>query len=77
MGRGHIFREVVKASEQDSLEMLVDLFDWLDGLECQPTSEVVSRYEEFQDMAANVIGLLANFLRKIMEKGILKVRAIL
>ena len=27
------FREAVKASEQDALEMLVDLFDWLDGLE--------------------------------------------
>jgi len=27
------FREVVKASEQDALEMLVGLFDWLDGLD--------------------------------------------
>ena len=58
---------MVKASEQDSLEMLVNLFDWLDSLERQPTSEVVSRSEEFQDMAANVIGLLTNLLRKIME----------
>ena len=45
MGQEHIFREVVKASEQDTLEMLVELFDWLDSLDPQPTSEVVSRYE--------------------------------
>ena len=68
MGQGHIFREVVKASEQDALEMLVDLFDWLDGLEPQPTSEVVSRYEKLQVIATNVTGRLANFLRKITEK---------
>ena len=69
MSQGHIFREVVKTSEQDTLDMLVDLLDWLDGLEPQPTSEVVSRYKKLQDIAANVIGPLANFLRKVMEKG--------
>ena len=26
-------RKAVKASEQDTLEMLVDFFDWLDSLE--------------------------------------------
>ena len=57
--------------------MLVDLFDWLDGLEPQPTSEVVSRYEKLQDIAANVIGPLADFLRKVIEKGIWKVRVLL
>lgn len=34
-------RIAVKAGEEDALEMLVDLFDWLDGLEPQPTTEVV------------------------------------
>ena len=57
--------------------MLVDLFDWLESLEPQPTSEVVSRCEKLQGIAANVIGPLANFMRKFMEKGIRKVRAIL
>ena len=77
MGKGHFFREAVKASEQDTLETLVDLFDWLDGLEPQPTSEVVSRYEKLQGIAASVIDPLANFLRKVLEKGIRKVSMIL
>ena len=33
MRQGRTFREVVEASEQDSLEMLVELFDWLDSLD--------------------------------------------
>ena len=38
----------VKAGEQSALEMLVDLFDWLDGLEPQPTKEIFPLYEEPQ-----------------------------
>ena len=33
-------RIAVKAGEENALEMLVDLFDWLDGLEPQPTTEI-------------------------------------
>jgi hypothetical protein len=40
------FRQVVKASEQRALEMLVDVFDWLYGLEPQPVSEIVPLYED-------------------------------
>ena len=68
MGRGRFFREAVKASEQDTLEMLVDLFEWLDGLEPQPTSEVVAHYDKLQDIVAGVTGRLANFLRRVTEK---------
>jgi len=35
------FREAVKAGEQEALEMLVDLFDWLDDIEPRPTTEDV------------------------------------
>ena len=38
------FRRAVKAAEQETLGVLVDLFDWLDRLEPQPTADVVSRY---------------------------------
>ena len=31
----------LKTGEENALEMLVDLFDWLDGLEPQPTMEIV------------------------------------
>ncbi len=46
MVQGRNFREAVKASEQDTLEVLVDLFDCLESLEPQRTSKVISRYEE-------------------------------
>ena len=35
-------RKTVKAGEEKALEMLVDLFDWLDGLERQLTTESMS-----------------------------------
>jgi hypothetical protein len=38
-------RKAVKASEQNALEMLVNLFDWLDGLEPQPTTEILALHE--------------------------------
>ena len=38
----------VKAGEQSALEMLVGLFDWLDGLEPQPTREIFPLHEEPQ-----------------------------
>ena len=34
-------RIAVKTGEENALEMLVDLFDWLDGLDQQPTTEIV------------------------------------
>ena len=41
MKKGRIdLHKAVKASEQNALAMLVDLFDWLDGLERQPTETV-------------------------------------
>jgi hypothetical protein len=36
--RGTGMRREVKAGEQNALEMLMDLFDWLDGPEPQPIS---------------------------------------
>ena len=38
------FRRAVKAAEQETLGVLVDLFDWLDGLEPQLTTDLVPRY---------------------------------
>ena len=37
-------RKEVKVGEENALEMLVDFFDWLDGLEPRPTSEIVPLY---------------------------------
>ena len=40
--------KVVKTSDQSTLGILVDLFDWMDGLSPQPMKEVVSLYEQLQ-----------------------------
>ena len=39
-------RNMVKATEEQALEMLVGFFDWLDGLERQPATEVVTLCED-------------------------------
>ena len=33
------FRRAVKAAEQETLTVFVDLFDWLDGLEPHPMAD--------------------------------------
>lgn len=33
-------RKVVKTAEQDALETIVELFDWMDGLEPQTTTAI-------------------------------------
>ncbi len=50
-GRPHV-KELVKVWEQRALEMLVTLFDWLDGLESQPVTEIVCLYEMEQNINA-------------------------
>jgi hypothetical protein len=61
------FRNAVKAGEQDALEMLVDLFDWLYDLEQQPTTGIVSHYEKRQNNP--VVDTLAPMYPKSTEKA--------
>jgi len=51
--------KAVKAGEQPALEMLLDLFDWLDGLEPQPTMEVFPLHEEPQNTEGRIADPLA------------------
>ena len=48
-----------RRAEQMALETLVDLFDWLDGLEPQPTTEIVTLYEMSQAIEAKITNTLA------------------
>ena len=48
-------RDAMKASEQSTLGMLVDLFDWLDGLRSQPVKEIVSLLHERAQAIENKI----------------------
>ena len=52
-------RRHVKAGEQKALEMMVKLFDWLDRLESQPTTEIVYLYEISQGIEAMITNTLA------------------
>lgn len=73
-------QKTVKDAEQNGLEVLVNLFDWLDGLEPQPTTKIIDRHEEPQTpkitnhLAQRVKGLLRKF--KVLL-DVLKVRCTL
>jgi len=51
--------KAVKAGEQSGLETLVDLFDWLDSLDAQPTAGIVSLYEDRQKDKVMISNTLA------------------
>jgi hypothetical protein len=52
-------QRAVKSAEQRALEMLVDLFDWLDGLEPQSTTEIVALYEKSQAIEVKITDTFA------------------
>jgi len=76
------FREAVKTAEQDAMEMLVDLFDWLDGIEPQPRMKVAPLYKKRYIIVANIIGPLGRHMRELLRKlekalkGVRKVKSV-
>ena len=65
------------SAERKGLEVLVDLFDWLDRLEPQPTTEIVALYEKFHAIESNIVNTLAQLdqasaqmaeINKLMEE---------
>jgi len=52
-------KQSVELAEQNALEMLVELFDWLDGLEPQPMTKIISSYEKSQDIESKITSTLA------------------
>ena len=52
-------RKALQAAEQNALDMLVYLFDWLNSLEPQSVTGIVSPYEHFQAIEAKVTNVLA------------------
>ena len=49
----------VKNAEQRALEMLVSLFDWLDNLEPQPTTDIVALYKKSRVIESKITNTLA------------------
>ena len=72
----------IEEAEQVALEMLVDLFDWLDGLEPQPTTEIVDLYKKSQiieskitdtlpqmDQAAKQMAAIGKLMKELQKKS--------
>jgi hypothetical protein len=49
----------LETTEEEALEMLVQLLDWLDGCEPQPTTEIILLYEMSQSIEAAITDTLA------------------
>jgi len=62
-------RRAVLAGEEPALEMLVGLFDWLDGLEPQPTTEIVYLYDLSQSIEAMITNTLAQMDQAAAKRG--------
>ena len=54
-----LMRKAVLHGEERALEVLVSLFDWLDGLRSQPTTEIVYLYNMSQSIEATIVNTLA------------------
>ncbi len=53
-------RNDVKAGEQNALQMLVELFDWLDSLEPQDTTEIVTGSQKREVMSTRLAPVAIN-----------------
>ncbi|KAJ7226853.1 hypothetical protein GGX14DRAFT_530807 [Mycena pura] len=70
----------VEAGEQRALEMLADVFDWLDGLTPQPTTQIVSLYNQSQNIERQISDTLtqmaqASGKQKEIEKIVKNIKA--
>jgi len=76
-------REEVKAAEHGAMSVLVDLFEWADGLDSQPTMRVVPHHEEPQNIGVSIITSLTAQMKQLwrrvkrkVQEGLRKVRRI-
>jgi len=67
MKRRAQFREAANVAERDALEMLRDLFDWLDGLGPQPIMKVAPLYKKPHTIVANIMGSLTRHVRELLR----------
>ncbi len=65
-------KQLVRGAEQDALEMSVKLFDWLDGLEPQPTMEIIALYEKYQVIELVITDTLAQMGQVAIKRAEIK-----
>ena len=63
--KGHVdwrtenkIKKAVECAEENALEMLVELFAWLDGLEPQPTTEIIAISKKYEDIESKITSIL-------------------
>jgi len=54
-----------KDREQGALEMFVEFFNWMDGLEPQPATEITSLYEVYQNIEVKTTSILYQRAREV------------
>jgi len=57
--------KIVKGCEQGALEILVEFFNWMDGLEPQPVAGITSFYEVYQNIEAKTPSILYQRAREV------------
>jgi len=57
--------KIVKGREQGALEILVEFFNWMDGLEPQPVTGITSFYEVYQNIEAKTPNILFQRVREV------------
>ena len=62
---GPNMKKIVKDREQGALEILVELFNWMDGLEPQPVTEITSFNEIYQNIEAKTSDILDQRAREV------------
>ncbi|KAK7458148.1 hypothetical protein VKT23_010056 [Stygiomarasmius scandens] len=61
-------RAAVQAGEEKGLFMLVRMFDWLDGLTAQPTKEILSLYDQAQEIETQINNTLAQMDQAALKR---------
>ena len=64
-----VMRKAVLAGEERALEELVKLFDWLDRLRSQPTTEIVYLYGMSQNIEATITSTIAQMDQAATKKA--------
>ena len=65
-------REFMENAERGALDMLVELFDWLDDLTPQPTKEIVNLYDLSQQIESTITDALAQIDQAAAKKDEVK-----
>jgi len=63
------FRKAVKGGEENAMEVLVDLFDWLDRLEPQSITKIVPLYQDAQNIMSMTADAHASMDQVVIRKA--------